>query len=162
MANRALILGAVYLLLFSACKKDNSPTRISVTVVMSNQSPATNSSVALLTDAHPFYFNVNEKRSGNDGQLYFDVDADKTYYLYHYDDGNIIGDNDATYITSGVFKSTDDIKNPPAQTPAPNVGDPKYVDINGDGVINRYDLVKKITGPSSGQTVSVVFTLKCK
>jgi hypothetical protein len=148
--------------MLGACKKDNGPTRITVTVVMANQTVVSNAAIALLTDAHRIYSSPNEKKSGTDGQLYFDVDADQTFYLYHYNDGNIIGDSDATYITDGTFKSTDDIKYSARQTPAPNIGDTKYVDINGDGVIDKNDLVKKVTGPSSGQTVQVVFSLKAK
>lgn len=42
------------------------------------------------------------------------------------------------YRTNGLFQTSDDIKNAPAQTGA-QPGDIRYVDINGDGVINSKD-----------------------
>lgn len=42
------------------------------------------------------------------------------------------------YKTNGLFQTSDDVKNAPAQTGA-QPGDIRYVDVNGDGVINSKD-----------------------
>ena len=41
----------------------------------------------------------------------------------------------------GLFKSQNEIDNAPTQFGTLRVGDIRYLDINGDGVINSYDIV---------------------
>ncbi|MDR0510703.1 MAG: TonB-dependent receptor [Rikenellaceae bacterium] len=50
-------------------------------------------------------------------------------------------DQQTGYIALGLFSSQEEIDNSPAQFGTLRVGDVKYKDVNGDGVINAYDVV---------------------
>ena len=45
------------------------------------------------------------------------------------------------YIALGYFKDEEDLANSPKQINNPRVGDLKYKDINGDGIVNTEDYV---------------------
>lgn len=55
-----------------------------------------------------------------------------------------MGNPTAPYITTGTFKFLQEINNSAVQKPTPKVGDTKYADVNGDGVINAEYLVLKV------------------
>ncbi len=72
------------------------------------------------------------------------VKDDLPNYLYPYQNpiGHLI-DQPFGYISMGIFQSQDEIDNSPRQTFIENVqpGDIKYMDVNGDGVIDIFDRV---------------------
>ena len=76
-----------------------------------------------------------------DNKVIYKDEAENTPY-WQKAEGNRIGQNFG-YVVIGYFKDQEDIDNSPVQqvgsTPIP--GDFKYLDYNGDGVINTYDQV---------------------
>jgi hypothetical protein len=148
-------------LLITACKKDNSnnnkPTQVEVTVQSADHTALSNASIHLLSDQHVL---VTSAISGSDGKIDFNVDAGKTYYLFHVaGDTKVISDTDASYIITGTFTSQQQINDSPFQSAATKVGDSIYLDINGDGTINEQDRVKKIVAPTTGTTSNVSLVL---
>ncbi len=141
--------------LFISCKKDKStlPPVINVSVQLADNSAVNNAVISLLDANHA---TVATATSGSDGKIAFTATANNTYYLYNnLADSKIIADPDATYFITGTFTSQQQINNSPVQTPAAKIGDNVYLDINGDGAINYYDLVKKVTAPAAGSSTNV-------
>lgn len=75
-----------------------------------------------------------------------EVSNDSTYALKYYSTGYSVGQQFGLKIdwksNGGYFVSADDIANSPQyESGTPRVGDFKYIDVNGDGVINAKDVV---------------------
>jgi len=97
-----------------------------------------------------------EVKKTTDGGFFYNVRGNVTYaiskrmkddlptYLYPYQNpiGNLI-DQPFGLISLGLFQSEEEIENSPRQTFMDDVrpGDVKYMDVNGDGVIDIYDRV---------------------
>ena len=144
-------------LLLAACKKDNKPTLIEVTVQSSDHTALSNVSINLVSDQHQL---ITSAASGGDGKIDYNVDAGKSYYLFHVaGDGKVITDLNGTYIITGTFTSQQQINNSPYQGANTKVGDNIYMDINGDGAITVQDKVKKVVAPSAGHTESISIVL---
>jgi len=152
------VLGVIIL---AGCKKDNKPTRLKIVVKSDTQIELSGIMVQLLSDEKRISGNnVAQAQSSSNGEIDFDVTAGKNYYLYHSaSDGKILADPEATYIVTGKFTSQVEINSSPVQTPAAKVGDDIHQDINGDGIINKYDMVLKVA-VAAGETRNVNFTLK--
>jgi len=83
----------------------------------------------------------------------FSLEPNRRYNLYLIGNeryNSLLENPGTTYISVGVFKSDEEINNYPRANPTDKVGDPKYADINGDGLINEYDLVLPIQTPKKG------------
>ena len=90
-------------ILFTACKKDNKPTLVEVTIQTADHTAVSGASINLLSDQHVLVTNAT---SGTDGKMDFNVDPGKTYYLFHIaGDGKSITDADGAYIVTGTFTS---------------------------------------------------------
>ncbi|MCQ2153760.1 MAG: TonB-dependent receptor [Bacteroidales bacterium] len=96
--------------------------------------------------SHHSNFNVGGK------PLYFDVSASltwsKTRWLRHNDDPNIVNHRKIVgteygsilcWQADGLYRSEEEIDNSAWYNTRPNVGDIKYVDLNGDGKIDEDD-----------------------
>jgi uncharacterized lipoprotein YajG len=148
-------------IILAGCKKDNKPTRLNVVVKSDTQAELSGVTIQLLSDEKRMTgSNVAEAQSSSTGQINFDVTASKNYYLYHdASDGKVLTNAEATYIVTGKFTSQLEINSFPGQTPAAKVGDDIHQDINGDGIISKYDMVLKVAVPA-GETKTVNVTLK--
>lgn len=78
---------------------------------------------------------VQKAGYNKDDILVFKNNPDKIWYR------GVPIDNYYGYKTEGYFQSEEEIMNTPAKMPNTQVGDIKYVDLNGDGVINDDDKV---------------------
>ncbi|MDN3582159.1 hypothetical protein [Mucilaginibacter flavus] len=145
------------------CKKGTNSTTATIEVNVKPTS-GTNLSgldVQLLSDQKRMNGNNEaEAQSNFVGKIDFNVAVGKTYYLYHYNsDGKVLTDANATYIVTGKFTSQFQINSSPAQTPAAKIGDDIHQDINGDGVVDKYDMVIKVMATNVGATTSVDFVI---
>lgn len=147
--------------LLLGCKKDSGSanTRIEVNIQSTTQTNLGGLTIELLSDEKRITGdNVAQGQSNGVGKIDFNVTVGKTYYLYHYNsDGKVLTDANATYIVTGQFTSQFQINSSPAQTPAAKIGDDIHQDINGDGVIDKYDTVIKVMATNAGTTTSVNF-----
>jgi hypothetical protein len=145
----------------TSCKKDKKPSVIEVTVQLQDQTVVDGATVLVLSDQHKTATDyVATGKSGADGKIDFTVTPGQTYYLY-YNGANQenINNQEATFITMGTFTSQQQIDNSPQQPGTTVIGGPIYEDINGDGVINNFDKILKVTGPASGGKADVTMTL---
>jgi hypothetical protein len=148
---------ALGIILLAACKKDNKPTVLDVTVSTGAVSPS-GMKIYLLSDAHRTTAdNVASGTADANGKIDFNVTPGQVYYLYNGTYGLISAN--PTYIITGKFTSQDQINSSPAQTPAAQIGDNIEADVNGDGVVNGIDEVIKVTAPAKGITSQVSITL---
>jgi hypothetical protein len=149
--------------LIAGCKKGSNSTtaRIEVNVQPTTSTNLSGLNVQLLSDEKRINgYNEAQGQSNFVGKIDFDVTVGKTYYLYHYNsDGKVLTDINATYIVTGKFASQFQINSSPAQTPAAKIGDDIHQDINGDGIIDKYDMVIKVMATNVGATTSVNFII---
>jgi hypothetical protein len=147
----------------TGCKKDSSSSksRIEVNVQSVTQTSLSGTTVQLLSDENKItYAPLAQAQSNGNGQVYFDVTAGKNYYLFHpASDGKVLANEEATYIVTGKFASQLQIDSSPVQTPAAKIGDDIRQDINGDGKIDKYDMVLKFI-VLAGDTKKINFVLK--
>jgi hypothetical protein len=147
----------------AGCKKDNSSgiTRIEVNVQSFTSTNLSGLNIQLFSDEKRTNGdNIAQSQSNGVGKIDFDVTAGKTYYLYHYNsDGKVLADINAVYIVTGQFTSQLQINSSPTQTPAAKIGDDIHQDINGDGIIDKYDMVIKVIAPNAGTTKRVNFVV---
>ena len=144
-----------------SCKKDKKPAIIEVTVTLQNQTILSDATVLILSNQHKIISDyVATGKSGANGKVDFSVTSGQTYYLY-YDGANqrSINNQEATFITIGTFTSQQQIDSSPPQPGSTVIGGPIYQDINGDGIINNYDKVLKVTAPASGGKASTSIEL---
>ncbi|MFI5162096.1 MAG: hypothetical protein ACHQHN_12520 [Sphingobacteriales bacterium] len=145
-------------ILLAACKKDDKPTMIDVTLSTGNQVSPNGLNVYLLSDDHrTMADNVSSGKADANGKINFTVTPGKVYYIYNGHFG--LTNADATYIITGKFTTQQQIDGSPAQTPAAQIGDNIEMDINGDGVINAIDQVIKVAAPAKGSTSQVSVTV---
>ena len=148
---------ALGIILLAACKKDNKPTVLDVTVSTGVVSPG-GMQVYLLSDDHRTTAdNASSGKTDANGKISFTVTPGKVYYLYNGTYGLVSAN--PTYIITGKFTSQEQIGSSPQQTPAAEIGDNIEADVNGDGVVNGIDQVIKVTAPAKGITSQVSITL---
>ncbi|WP_184545257.1 hypothetical protein [Mucilaginibacter sp. FT3.2] len=154
------VLATVFI---TGCKKDNGTTtaKIEVNVQSTTSTNLGGLTIQLLSDEKRITgYNVAQAQSNGVGKVDFDVTVGKTYYLYHYNsDGKILTDANATFIVTGQFTSQFQINSSPGQTPAAKIGDDIHQDINGDGIIDKNDMVIKVMATNAGSTTSVNFVV---
>ena len=158
-----LLFAVLITILIAGCKKGSNSTtaRIEVNVQPTTSTNLSGLNIQLLSDEKRTNgYNEAQGQSNFVGKIDFDVTVGKTYYLYHYNsDGKVLTDANATYIVTGKFTSQFQINSSPAQTPAAKIGDDIHQDINGDGVIDKYDMVIKVMATNAGATTSVNFII---
>jgi hypothetical protein len=149
---------ALGIILLSACKKDDKPTMIDLSLSSNSLAGTGNLKVLLLSDAHRTTADyVSSGTTDSNGKIDFSVTPGQVYYIYNTSFGVVTPET--TYIITGKFATQEQINSSPAQTPAAQIGDNIEMDINGDGVIKANDQVVKVTAPAKGTTSQVGITL---
>lgn len=144
--------------LLAACKKDDKPTVINISLTSNSLAGTAGQPVFLLSDEHRSTADyVSSGKADADGKISFNVTPGLKYYVYNGTFGLI--NANATYIITGKFTSQQQIDNSPAQTPAAQVGDNIEMDINGDGIVNPDDEVIPVAAPAKGSTTQVGINL---
>lgn len=158
MKRISILTIALGITLLAACKKDDKPTVIDVTVSINEPVSAANLTVYLLSDAHKTTADYVAKGTTDaNGKIGFNVTPGATYYIYNGTYGT--PDPNVTYIIVGKFTSQDQINSSPPQNPTAQIGDNIEQDINGDGSVNPDDEVIKVTAPAKGNTSQVALDL---
>ncbi|AMR30484.1 hypothetical protein A0256_03130 [Mucilaginibacter sp. PAMC 26640] len=147
------------ILLVAACKKEeNKPTIITVNVRSVSGQALSDVSVKLLPEKS--INAVATEVAGADGKITFIVQPATTYYLYHYGSDQRSPDNSTSiFIVTGKFTTQEQINGSPRQTPLANLGDDIHLDINRDGVVDKYDKVVKVGPVNVGTTTAINFIL---
>jgi len=151
------------LLAFGSCRKEDGPG-LEIKVVASNNLPVSGAGFDVLDDTRRIASRDNTKSTSADGFVRFNLKMERKYYIYlvpnQANSGKYIGNAEASYIPDGTFKTQADIASNPGHTPTPKIGDTKYLDINGDGVVDKYDLVVPIFSSSSKKIMKVNIQLE--
>jgi hypothetical protein len=149
---------ALGIILLGACKKDNKPTMINVSLTTSSLLGTSGQAVLLLSDDHRTTVDyVSSGMTDADGKISFNVTPGKKYYLYNGNFGLV--NANAAYIITGKFTSQQQIDSSPVQTPAAQIGDNIEMDINGDGIVRLNEKVIPVTAPAKGNTTQVSATI---
>jgi len=149
---------ALAIILLAACKKDNKPTMIDVSLTTSSLPGTSGQTILLLSDEHRTTSDyVSSGTTDANGKISFNATPGKKYYIYN---GNfdLVNPNSA-YIITGKFTSQQQIDSSPVQTPAAQIGDNIEMDINGDGIVRQNEKVIPVTAPAKGNTVQVSATI---
>ncbi len=156
----ALIL---HLLIFTACEKEDEAV-LEIKVLSPGNVPMSGVFVDVLDDSKKISSSIDAKTTSNEGLVKFNLVSSKKCYIYLIADqsytGTYLGNAEAEYIPDGTFDTQEEIDNSAGQTPTPKVGDTKYFDINGDGVINKVDLIIPITVSNSKKALKTTLYLK--
>jgi hypothetical protein len=150
----SLLLATLFLV--TGCKKSNS--KINVTVLSAtNSRPAGGIKVMLLTDKQFIRPNaVASETTNSEGESTFNVASGIKYYVYvYYKSPN---EANAVHINIGKFNSEKELIYAARQTPEAKVGDDKFSDIDGDGIVGPYDKVVPVQAQSG--TVNATYTIK--
>ena len=147
-----LFLYLTVLLFAISCKKENTHI-LKVKVVSPENEPIDDIRLNLLNEGIVISHPRDGITTSGDGMAAFSLEPNRRYNLYLIGNeryNSLLENPGTTYISVGVFKSDEEINNYPRANPTDKVGDPKYADINGDGLINEYDLVLPIQTPKKG------------
>jgi len=142
-------------LFFFGCKKeeninDNTPKiAFELTVWNATKRTASNPNAEVSPNASIYIFTTKEDADNNkpkytgktnsNGMFSISVPAQETYYLTAVN-GNAKGTKNG-FLINGIFKSQEHISSTPRQTPAAQIGDLIFSDINGDGVVDNLDKI---------------------
>jgi len=142
------------LLLSFSCKKeetiDNTPQIVfELTVLNATKRTTSNPNAEVSPNATINIFITREDADNNkprytgktnsNGILTISVPAQEIYYLAA-TNNNAKGTKNG-FLINGIFKSQEDINMSPGQTPAAQIGDLIFSDINGDGVVDDLDKI---------------------